>query len=49
MIRVYVESKNSSYVEEIATFTDEQYYAVCYPELEKLAEKEGCVITESVT
>jgi hypothetical protein len=49
MIRVYLEGKNSSYAEEIATFQDEEFYEVCYPELEILAEKMGCMLTESVT
>jgi hypothetical protein len=49
MIRVYIESKNGSFAEEIATFKDEEYYEVCYPNLEKLAEKWGYIITESVT
>ncbi len=48
MIRVYIESKNGSFAEEIATFKDEEYYEVCYPNLEKLAEKWGYIITESV-
>ena len=48
MIRVYIESKNGSYAEEIATFEEEEYYEGCYPELEKLAEKWGYIITESV-
>lgn len=48
MIRVYIESKNGSWAEEIATFKDEEHYEVCYPELEKLAEKQGYMITESV-
>ena len=28
-------------------FTDEKYYDVCWRQLEKLAEQEGCVMTES--
>ena len=47
-IKVYIESKNGSWAEEIATFKDEEHYEVCYPELEKLAEKQGYMITESV-
>ena len=47
VIRVYFETPNGSYADEVATFTDEEYFDACYPALEKLAEKQGYVLTES--
>ena len=46
-IKVYFETINNSYAEEIATFTDEEYFDACYPILEKIAEKQGYILTES--
>ena len=47
VIRVYFETPNGSYADEVATFTDEEYFDACYPVLEKIAEKQGYVVTES--
>ena len=47
VIRVYFETPNGSYADEVATFTDEEYFDGCYPVLEKIAEKQGYVVTES--
>ena len=47
-VRVFLESKTSSWSEEIATFTCEEYYEVCITALETYAKKKGCIITESV-
>ena len=47
VIRVYFETPNGSYADEVATFTDEEYFNACYPLLEKIAEKQGYVLTES--
>lgn len=46
-IKVYFETINNSYAEEVATFTDEEYFDACYPILEKIAEKHGYILTES--
>ena len=48
-IRVYIESKNGSWAEEIATFKDEEFFNVCYPYLEKLAKRDNLILTESMT
>jgi hypothetical protein len=47
VIRVYFETPNHSSAYEVATFTEEKYFDVCYPVLEKIAEKEGYVMSES--
>ena len=49
MVRVYLDTPNLTGGVEIATFTDEKYYDVCWRQLEKLAEQEGYIITESIT
>ena len=46
-VRVFLESKTSSWSEEIATFTCEEYYDVCSKALETWATKNGHIITES--
>ena len=46
-IKVYFETINNSYAEEVATFTDEEYFDACYPILEKIAKKHGFILTES--
>ena len=48
VIRVYLDTPNLTGGVEIATFTDEKYYDVCWRPLEKLAEQEGYIITESL-
>jgi hypothetical protein len=47
IIRVYFETPSHSFAYEVATFTEEKYFDACYPLLEKIAEQEGCVMTES--
>ena len=47
MIKVYFESANGSFCEEIATFKDEECFDVCYPYLEKLAKKNNLILTET--
>ena len=47
VIRVFFETPNGSYAEEIATFTDEEHYDACCPVLEKLANDTGYILTES--
>ena len=49
VIRVYLDTPNLTGGVEIATFTDEKYYDVCWRQLEKLAEQEGYILTESIT
>ena len=48
IVKVYFETIKGSYAEEIATFTDEEYFDACYPILEKIAEKHGYILTESL-
>ena len=47
VIRVYFETPNHSSAHEVATFTEEKYFDACYPLLEKIAEQEGYIMTES--
>jgi len=47
VIRVYFETPNHSYADEVATFTEQKYFDACYRQLEKLAEQEGYILTES--
>jgi len=47
LIRVYFETPNHSYSEEVATFTEEKYFDACYRQLEKAAKQEGYIITKS--
>ena len=47
IIRVYFETPSHSFAYEVATFTEEKYFDACYPLLEKIAEKEGYVMSES--
>lgn len=47
VIRVYFETPNHLYADEVATFTDEEYFDACYPVLEKLANDTGYILTES--
>jgi hypothetical protein len=49
MVRVYLDTPSLSACDEIATFVDEKYYDVCWQQLEKLAEQEGYILTESIT
>lgn len=44
MIRVYFES--NIHAELIATFESEESYTACLPALEKLASKQGMIVTD---
>lgn len=46
MIKVYFES--GSHAELVAVFVDEETYDTCLPALEKLAEENRMIVTESV-
>ena len=39
IVKVYFETIKGSYAEEIATFTDEEYFDACYPILENLFDE----------
>ena len=47
-IKVYFESANGSFAEEVATFKDEEFFNVCYPYLEKLAKRDNLILTEAI-
>ena len=47
-IRVFIESKNNSFCEQIAYFKNESDYDVCFKAVEKKAKKDGYIITESL-
>ncbi len=47
-IKVYIEYANG-YTDKVATFYDEETYILCLPELEKEAEKNRGIVTESIT
>jgi hypothetical protein len=47
-VRVYFESKRGIWAEEIATFENEEHYIACLPALERLAEQQNAIVTESV-
>lgn len=46
MVKVYFES--SSHTELVAEFESEELYIKCFPILEKEAEKQNMVVTESI-
>lgn len=48
MIHAYFEQIGHGTAVEVATFQSEEIYAACYPSLERLAEKNGMILTESV-
>jgi hypothetical protein len=48
MVTVYLENKNHSYSEIIATFPTEQVYMYFLPKLEELANELDMIITESI-
>ena len=48
MIKVYFETENGSYAQQVAWFDDEETYNACSEALEALAEKNGYIVTESV-
>jgi hypothetical protein len=47
-IVVYFETPNFSYAEVVAQFASDELYDACFPALELIAQRDGCVITESV-
>ena len=47
MIKVYFESANGSFCEEIATFNDEECFENCYSTLQRIAEENRLIITEN--
>ena len=47
MIKVYFESPNGSFCEEIATFNDEECFENCYSTLQRIAEENRLIITEN--
>jgi hypothetical protein len=47
-IVVYFETPKYNHAEVVAQFASEELYEACLPALEKLAERDGWVITESV-
>ena len=47
-VKVFFETPQGSYAEEIATFNDEETYDACYPILEKIAKKHRYILTESL-
>ena len=47
MVKVYFETPNNSYCEEVATFDTEELYMLCLPVLEKEAKKRNMIVTES--
>ena len=51
MIIVYFESPFlfNSYFEQVTTFNSEADYMEALPELERLADEKGLIVTESVT
>ena len=46
MIKVYAESNN--HAELWATFETEEIYNLCLPIIEKIADRDGMIITESM-
>lgn len=48
MVKVYFETPNGSFAEEVATFTSDDLYNVCLPILEQHANSIRMVVTESV-
>jgi hypothetical protein len=48
MVKVYFETKNGSYAEQVATFEDESLFNICLPHLGGEARKQGYILTESV-
>jgi hypothetical protein len=46
MVKVYFES--SSHAELVATFESEEIYLLCLPVLEKKAESQNMIVTESI-
>ena len=49
MIKVYFETPNFSFAEEVAHFRDEETYYACVEGLEKLAKENNMIVTESLT
>ena len=49
-VRVYFESPHifNSYCDEVAVFESEEHYGICVPALEKYAEENDMILTESL-
>ena len=47
-VKVYFETENGSYGENVAWFSDEDLYMICFEALEKEAKKHRYIITESI-
>lgn len=47
-VKVYFETENGSYGQNIAWFSDEHLYMACFKALEKIAKKHRYIITESI-
>jgi len=47
-VKVYLEGGHCSWADHIATFADEECYNICIEALEKYADDNGCIVTESV-
>ena len=47
-VKVYFEGGNCSWADHIATFADEECYDICIEALEKYADDNGFILTESV-
>jgi hypothetical protein len=47
-VKVYFETENGSYAENVAWFSDEALYMACFEALEKEAQKDRYIITESI-
>lgn len=47
-VKVYFETENGSYAQNIAWFSDEDLYMACFKTLEKIAKKHRYIITESM-
>ena len=47
-VKVYFEGGNCSWADHVATFADEECYDICIEALEKYADDNGCIVTESV-
>ena len=47
-VKVYFETENGSYGENVAWFSDESLYMACLEVLEKEAKKDRYILTESI-
>jgi hypothetical protein len=47
-VKVYFETENGSYAENVAWFSDENLYMKCFKALQKEAKKDQYIIIESI-